>query len=169
MTRGGAFNVPEQQLDSTDFVGSLRTADPSGHQYSAQLFGPFQISRGGIRLDEASGLSRKSVRTLLKWFLLNPEVRVESATLKELLWPESQPCSNTNRLHVTLHYLRHLLEPRLNCGVGISRLTPISELIDDLALHRLEAAETSDFYELIVERHRTASTIITSNREPPRS
>jgi DNA replication protein DnaC len=40
-------------------------------------------------------------------------------------------------------------------------------ILDDLALHRLEAAETSDFYELIVERHRTASTIITSNREPP--
>jgi DNA replication protein DnaC len=40
-------------------------------------------------------------------------------------------------------------------------------IIDDLALHRLEATETSDFYELIVERHRTASTIITSNREPP--
>lgn len=31
-----------------------------------------------------------------------------------------------------------------------------------------EATETNDFYELIVERHRTASTvIITSNREPP--
>jgi hypothetical protein len=39
--------------------------------------------------------------------------------------------------------------------------------IDDLALHRLEATETSDFYELIVERHRAASTIITSNSEPP--
>ena len=40
-------------------------------------------------------------------------------------------------------------------------------IIDDLALHRLEATETTDFYELIVERHRKASTIITSNREPP--
>jgi DNA replication protein DnaC len=40
-------------------------------------------------------------------------------------------------------------------------------ILDDLALHRLEAVETSDFYELIVERHRRASTIITSNREPP--
>jgi DNA replication protein DnaC len=40
-------------------------------------------------------------------------------------------------------------------------------IIDDLALHRLEATETSDFYELIVERHRQTSTIITSNREPP--
>ena len=40
-------------------------------------------------------------------------------------------------------------------------------IIDDLALHRLKATETTDFYELIVERHRKASTIITSNREPP--
>ena len=40
-------------------------------------------------------------------------------------------------------------------------------ILDDLALHRLEAIETNDFYELIVERHRKASTIITSNREPP--
>ncbi|MGW3473669.1 IS21-like element helper ATPase IstB [Saccharopolyspora spinosa] len=40
-------------------------------------------------------------------------------------------------------------------------------IIDDLALKRLEATETSDFYELIVERHRSASTMITSNREPP--
>lgn len=40
-------------------------------------------------------------------------------------------------------------------------------IIDDLALKRLEATETSDFYEIIVERHRTASTVITSNREPP--
>jgi DNA replication protein DnaC len=39
-------------------------------------------------------------------------------------------------------------------------------VLDDLALHRLEATETSDFYELIVERHRTASTIVTSNRTP---
>ncbi len=40
-------------------------------------------------------------------------------------------------------------------------------ILDDLALHRLEAVETNDFYELIVERHRKASTVITSNREPP--
>jgi DNA replication protein DnaC len=34
-------------------------------------------------------------------------------------------------------------------------------IIDDLALHRLEATETTDFYEIIVERHRAASTVIT--------
>ena len=30
----------------------------------------------------------------------------------------------------------------------------------------LDATETNDFYELVVERHRRASTIVTSNREP---
>jgi DNA replication protein DnaC len=40
-------------------------------------------------------------------------------------------------------------------------------ILDDLALHPLGLEQTSDFYELIVERHRQASTIITSNREPP--
>jgi DNA replication protein DnaC len=40
-------------------------------------------------------------------------------------------------------------------------------IIDDLALHPLGTEQTNDFYELIVERHREASTIITSNREPP--
>jgi hypothetical protein len=37
----------------------------------------------------------------------------------------------------------------------------------DLALHPLGTDQTNDFYELIVERHRQHSTIITSNREGP--
>ena len=39
-------------------------------------------------------------------------------------------------------------------------------LIDDLALHALDAVETADIYEIVVERHRRAATVITSNREP---
>jgi DNA replication protein DnaC len=49
----------------------------------------------------------------------------------------------------------------------IRRLARVDLLIlDDFALRPLEATETSDFYELVVERHRKASTIVTSNREP---
>lgn len=40
-------------------------------------------------------------------------------------------------------------------------------IIDDLALQPLDGLQTNDFYQLIVERHREASTVITSNREPP--
>lgn len=39
-------------------------------------------------------------------------------------------------------------------------------LLDDFALKPLDATQTNDFYELVVERHRRASTIVTSNREP---
>lgn len=49
----------------------------------------------------------------------------------------------------------------------IRRLARVDVLIlDDFALRRLEATETNDFYEIVVERHRRASTIVTSNREP---
>jgi DNA replication protein DnaC len=40
-------------------------------------------------------------------------------------------------------------------------------ILDDVALHPLGVDQTNDFYELIVERHRQHSTIITSNREGP--
>lgn len=39
-------------------------------------------------------------------------------------------------------------------------------ILDDFALRPLDPTETNDFYELIVERHRKAATIVTSNREP---
>jgi DNA replication protein DnaC len=39
-------------------------------------------------------------------------------------------------------------------------------ILDDFALQPLDATETTDFYELIVERHRKTATVITSNRAP---
>ncbi len=49
----------------------------------------------------------------------------------------------------------------------VRRLARVDVLIlDDFALRPLDATETNDFYEIIVERHRRASTIVTSNREP---
>ena len=39
-------------------------------------------------------------------------------------------------------------------------------ILDDVALHPMDPLDTADIYELIVERHRTASTVVTSNREP---
>lgn len=49
----------------------------------------------------------------------------------------------------------------------LRRLTSIDVLvIDDFALRPLDATETNDFYELVVERHQQRTTIVTSNREP---
>jgi DNA replication protein DnaC len=39
-------------------------------------------------------------------------------------------------------------------------------VLDDFALQPLDPLDTADVYELIVERHRAASTVVTSNREP---
>ncbi len=39
-------------------------------------------------------------------------------------------------------------------------------VLDDFALQGMDALDTSDVYDLIVERHRAASTVVTSNREP---
>ena len=44
-------------------------------------------------------------------------------------------------------------------------LGPDLLVIDDLGLQKFTPQEASDFYEIVVERHARASTIITSNRE----
>ena len=47
----------------------------------------------------------------------------------------------------------------------IRRLTTIDLLlIDDFALQPLDATDTADFYQICVERHRRAATVLTSNR-----
>jgi DNA replication protein DnaC len=40
-------------------------------------------------------------------------------------------------------------------------------VLDDFCLQAMDAADTADLYEAIVERHRRASTVVTTNREPP--
>ena len=43
-------------------------------------------------------------------------------------------------------------------------ISPDLLVIDDLGLQKLTSQEANDFYEIVVERHARASTIITSNR-----
>jgi DNA replication protein DnaC len=43
-------------------------------------------------------------------------------------------------------------------------LAPDLLIVDDFGLRRLNAEQSSDFYELVIERHRRSSTIVTSNR-----
>lgn len=39
-------------------------------------------------------------------------------------------------------------------------------ILDDFALHSLDATETQDLYEIIVERHGKGSMLVASNRDP---
>ena len=45
-----------------------------------------------------------------------------------------------------------------------SWLAPDLLILDDFGLRKLTAPQSSDFYDVLVERHRRASTVITSNR-----
>lgn len=65
--------------------------------------------------------------------------------------------------------LKRLRAARLDAtyDAELRRLIRVDLLIlDDFALSALDATDTADIYELVVERHRHASTIVTSNREP---
>jgi DNA replication protein DnaC len=66
--------------------------------------------------------------------------------------------------------LKRLRGSRLdgNHDIELRKLIRVEVLIlDDFCLQALDAADTADMYELIVERHRRATTIVTTNREPP--
>jgi DNA replication protein DnaC len=43
-------------------------------------------------------------------------------------------------------------------------LAPDLLIVDDFGLRRLDEEQSSDFYEIVLERHRRSSTIVTSNR-----
>ena len=43
-------------------------------------------------------------------------------------------------------------------------LAPYILIVDDFGLRRLDSEQSSDLYEVILERHRRSSTIVTSNR-----
>jgi DNA replication protein DnaC len=67
------------------------------------------------------------------------------------------------------HLFKRLRVARLDNSVDVElrKLLRVDVLIiDDFALAALDGAGTADFYETVVERHRRASTIITSNRDP---
>lgn len=70
-------------------------------------------------------------------------------------------CLRADHLLQRLHQSRadHSTEKVLR-----SLLAPDVLIIDDFGLRRLDPQQSSDLYEVILERHRRASTIVTSNR-----
>ena len=70
-------------------------------------------------------------------------------------------CLRADRLLQLLHQARadHSTEKVMR-----RLLAPDVLIVDDFGLRRLDARQSSDFYEVVLERHRRASTIVTSNR-----
>jgi DNA-binding SARP family transcriptional activator len=83
--------------------------------YQAYFFGPFRIMHNEQPLGEPKW-RRNKAKALLKWFLLNPGDLFSVEQLSKLFWPEISVKVAASNLHVTLHYLRHVLEPDLASG-----------------------------------------------------
>lgn len=92
-------------------MGGPSSETGARQEYEAWLFGPFRVHRRGLPLEGPRG-GRATARTLLKWFLLNPLQEFRDVELVEVLWPGCA-ASRANRLHVTQHSLRRVLEPEL--------------------------------------------------------
>lgn len=83
--------------------------------YKAYFFGPFRVIHAEQPLGEPTW-RRNKAKALLKWFLLNPGDLFSVEQLSKLFWPGTHSQVAASNLHVTLHYLRHVLEPTLTSG-----------------------------------------------------
>ena len=85
-------------------------------------------------------------------------------------WPRpwaTRPSARTHRFSHADDFFRAMAQARVDNSVDRafrSFLTPDLRILDDLGLHRLTAQQSADLYELILNRHRSSSCIITSNR-----
>lgn len=82
--------------------------------YRGYLFGPFRLFHGERLIGDEMVQRRKKAGMILKWFLLNPGKLGSADEFIDLFWPEITPEKSLRNFHVTLHCLRHMLEPRLS-------------------------------------------------------
>ena len=61
-------------------------------------------------------------------------------------------------------FFKAMAQARVDNSVNRAFLSPDLLILDDLGLHGLTARQSADLYELILNRHRASSFIITSNR-----
>jgi DNA-binding SARP family transcriptional activator len=90
---------------------SARQSEPT-ELYRVYFFGPFRAIRTGQPPEEIVW-RRNKARSLLKWFLLNPGRTFSADQLIKSFWPDIASTPGSGNLHVTINYLRHVLEPDL--------------------------------------------------------
>lgn len=91
-------------------------AHPREREYAAHyrtyFFGQFRLLSQDKPIKETMW-RRNKVKALLKWFLLNPGKLCSADEFIDLFWPEVPLETASDNLYVTIHCLRHLLEPAL--------------------------------------------------------
>jgi len=105
--RSPSRESPAAAHNHDDGTAARRT---TGHV--TYFFGPFRVIIDGQPLREATW-RRSSAKTLLKWLLLSPGEPFSADCLWSMLWPDLAANRAARNLSVTLHCLRHLLEPQL--------------------------------------------------------
>lgn len=110
--------------------------------------------------DEVTRRESRSAMLRAKTAALDPTTRLDT-------WDEPENLHYDRTLWSDLTSLRFTDAHHGVLETEMRRLARVELLIlDDFALRPLDATQTSDFYELVVERHRKTTTICTSNREP---
>ena len=92
-------------------------------RYKAYFFGSFRITLDERPLGEPAW-RRNKAKALLKWFLLNPSELFSLEQLSKLFWPDIAREVAASNVHVTLHYLRHVLEPQAGPWSSIDFYSP---------------------------------------------
>lgn len=88
-----------------------REREYSAH-YRAYVFGQFRLLCQEKPIKETMW-RRNKVKALLKWFLLNPGKLCSADEFIDLFWSDLPADTAFGNLYVTMHCLRHLLEPTL--------------------------------------------------------
>ncbi|WP_201367099.1 AfsR/SARP family transcriptional regulator [Dictyobacter formicarum] len=83
-----------------------------GATYRAYAFGQFRLYCQDKPIKETMW-RRNKVKALLKWFLLNPGKLCSADEFIDLFWSDLPSETAFGNLYVTIHCLRHLLEPSL--------------------------------------------------------
>jgi len=115
---------------------SPRADDLAYPQVAVRLFGRFDISLGGRRID-SSRFRRRKAKTMLAILVIEGGREITRERLVESLWPGSEPASSNKNYYALLSQLRHALRlPDGTCpyilshrrGVSIDERLVVSDL-----------------------------------------
>lgn len=105
--------VPQDRQWRSDKQSALHPREREQQAvYRAYSFGQFRLFGADKPIKEPVW-RRNKAKTLLKWFILNPGKLCSADQFIDLFWPDLPLETAMGNLHVTVHFLRHLLEPSL--------------------------------------------------------
>ncbi len=100
---------------TTDLMASHPREREKNALLRIHLFGPFRLLYSK-QPQKQTAWRRNKAKSLLKWFILHANKLCSAEQLALIFWPDVPLENAYGNLHVTIHYLRRLLEPSLTRG-----------------------------------------------------